>query len=423
MRMQASFKRMFGWWTAVSISAGLVRGADLRGMTTSSVFLGIALAFVIGTASGGELSEASKLEEFLGESDFVPMQILWNGRGGWGGIVSAPDGTMVAFQSPGGGTCRRSRDGGRTWESEIMIAPDAKGGNALVDETKGDLLYVNPGAGWLFRSRDSGASWARETCEARPDGFGLTPKREGVSAMQAGVTLAFGPHKGRLLTPARIMGPKNSNDVPWRPYHYSTALYSDDGGKVWQTSKPFPVFGTGEAALAELSDGRILYNSREHMSRNNRYFAWSGDAGDLWIDATQTELPDGVRGSSYGCMGGMIRLPVANCDILLYSNLDTESGEMPKQTGASTSKGREKITVWASFDGARTWPVKRLVYDGPSAYSNLGVGRSGTASQGKILLIFEAGVKDCYEAVQVVSFNLSWLLNGQDVHTLLVKNP
>ena len=61
----------------------------------------------------------------------------------------------------------------------------------------------------------------------------------------------------------------------------------------------------------------------------------------------------------------------------LSSNLDTDAGEMPAQVGASTSKGRERISVWASFDGGRTWPVKRLVYDGPSAYSNLDLKRTG----------------------------------------------
>lgn len=82
-------------------------------------------------------------------------------------------------------------------------------------------------------------------------------------------------------------------------YHYSTALYSDDGGKVWQTSKPFPVLGTGEAALAETSDGRVMYNSREHMSRNNRYIAWSEDGGDTWLNPSQSaELPDGARRTS-----------------------------------------------------------------------------------------------------------------------------
>jgi sialidase-1 len=348
------------------------------------------------------------------------MQALWKGRGGWGGTVAAPDGTVVAFHAPGGSSVRRSRDGGASWDTDIEIGPDAKRGNALVDETNGDILYVNPGAGWLYRSRDHGATWAREEIQLRPDGFGLSPSEGGVSAMQAGITLAFGEHRGRLIMPARIMGPENSNDVPWRPYHYSTAVFSDDGGAVWQTSKPFPVFGTGEATLAELSDGSILYNSREHMSRGNRFFAWSHNGGELWINPSRSpDLPDGARGTSYGCMGGMIRLPVQGYDILLYSNLDTEAGEMPARVGASTSKGREKVSVWASFDGGGTWPVKRLVYNGPSAYSNLGVGRTGTPSQGKIYLIFEGGPTGCYEAVQVASFNLSWLLNGRDVADFL----
>lgn len=367
--------------------------------------------------SGSRFAMAARLEEYLGEPALVPMQPLWKGRGGWS-IVTAPDGTVVAFQSPGGGNCRRSRDGGQTWDADIEIASEAKEGNALVDETKGDILFVNPKAKCLFRSRDQGVSWTREGIQVLPDGFELTPSS--VTAMQSGITLAFGKHPGRLIMPARIMGPKHSNDVAWRPYHYSTAIYSDDGGAVWQTSKPFPVLGTGEATLAELSDGSILYNSREHMSRGNRFFAWSHDGGELWINAYRSpDLPDGARGTSYGCMGGMLRLPVAERDILLYSNLDTDAGEMPARVGASTNKGREKITVWASFDGGRTWPVKRLVYDGPSAYSNLGVGRSGTPSQGKIFLLFEGGPTGCYEAVQVVSFNLSWLLSGRDAAEFL----
>jgi sialidase-1 len=374
-------------------------------------------------AADGGYAVASRLEEFLGEPLFVPMQELWEKRGGWGGVLTAKDGTVVAFQSPGGGNCRRSLDGGKTWDADILIASDAKNGRGLVDETTGDVLYVNPGAGWLFRSRDHGASWTRESVQARPDGFGNIPDPGlGVLAMQCGITLAFGERKGRLIIPARVAGPKHSNAVQWRPYHYSSALYSDDGGAVWQTSKPFPVLGTGEAALAELSDGRILYNSREHMSRGNRFLAHSDDGGDLWIGAYRSpDLPDGARGTSYGLMGGMIRLPVPGHDILLYSNVDSDAGAMPKQVGASIVTGREKATVWASFDGGRTWPVKRLVYEGPSAYSSLGVGRSGTPSQGKIYLLFEGGPKGPHEAVQVAAFNLSWLLNGRDITTLIGK--
>ena len=118
------------------------------------------------TTSGG-YAVASQLDEFLSKPVFVPMQALWKGRGGWGGIITAKDGTVVAFQSPGGGNCRRSRDGGRTWDPDIEIAPDAKGGNAIVDETKGELFYVNPSNGWLFRSADHGATWVREAVQVR----------------------------------------------------------------------------------------------------------------------------------------------------------------------------------------------------------------------------------------------------------------
>jgi sialidase-1 len=373
-------------------------------------------------AAGLEYAVASRLEEFLGEPLFVPMQQLWEQRGGWGGVLTTKDGTVLAFQSPGGGHLRRSLDGGKTWDADILLAPDAREGRALVDETNGDVLYVNPGMGWLFRSRDHGATWSRETVEVRPDGFGNIPKLEGVAAMQCGITLAFGPKKGRLLMPGRIMGPKNSNAVEWRPYHYSTALYSDDGGAVWQVSQPFPVLGTGEAALAELSDGRILYNSRSHMSRGNRYLAHSDDGGHLWTGAYRSpDLPDGPRGTSYGLMGGMIRLPLAGYDILLYSNSDTDAGMLPSKVGGSVAAGREKITVWGSFDGGKTWPVKRLVFDGPSAYSNLGVGRKGTPSEGRVYLVFEGGPRGSHAAVQVVSFNLSWLLDGRDIATLTGK--
>lgn len=364
---------------------------------------------------------SARLEEFLGEPVFVPMQQLWERRGGWGGVLTAPDGTVLAFRSPGGGEIRRSHDGGVTWDDPIAIDPSgdaskANGGNAMVDETNGELLYVCPQEDWLYRSADAGASWVREAIEVRPDRLGLVPGIEGAGAMQCGITLAFGEHRGRLVSPARIMGPKNSNDVPWRPYHYSTALLSDDHGKTWQTSNPFPVFGTGEAAIAELSDGTLLYNSREHMSRGNRFLATSYDGGSLWIEPRRSaELPDGPRGTSYGLMSGMLRLPIAGRDILLYSSSDTDAGAMPAERGASIAGGREKITVWASFDGGRSWPVKRLVYDGPSAYSNLGVGRSGTASEGRIFVIFEGGPRGSHAAVQVASFNLAWLLDGGNV--------
>lgn len=352
------------------------------------------------------------------ESSFFEMQELFKGRGGRN-IVIAPDGTILSFHGP---LLRCSADGGKTWTQPREIGADA-GGNAVVNEFNGEVLLVRASKGYMWKSSDNGRTWIREGITILPDGFGHGSP-EGVplsvGAMQPGITLKYGEHKGRLLMPARCQGPEASNDVAWRPYHYSTAIYSDDGGKTWQTSKPFPVLGTGEAALTEISDGSILYCSREHMSKGNRFIAWGYDGGDLWLNPYRSAyLPDGARGTSYGCMGGLIRLPNDRYDILIYSNLDTDTGSMPQEVGGSTSVGRRNITVWASFDGGRTWPVKRLVFDGPSAYSSLAVGRIGTPSEGKIYLFFEGGHKGMYSAVNVAVFNLIWLLEDRSLNEFI----
>jgi len=158
-----------------------------------------------------------------------------------------------------------------------------------------------------------------------------------------GITLRYGKHKGRLLRPARYYGVADRQDI----YHltYNTAIYSDDGGKTWQTSERIPELGTGEGTVAELSDGRIYYNSRRHWDpkdakydRCMRWEAWSYDGGETWKDSTISKiLPDGARasiGNGSGCMAGLVRLPVKGRDILLYSNCD------------SKTENRTDVSVW-----------------------------------------------------------------------------
>ena len=201
------------------------------------------------------------------------------------------------------------------------------------------------------------------------------------------------------MRPARNYAAGNRGEE-W-PNHYTTAIYSDDGGTTWHTSEPFPAFGTGEATLAELADGRIYYNSRRHwapegVNPRRRWTAWSDNGGESWNGLAICEvLPDGPQNSNYGCMGGLVRLPVAGRDILIYSNCDSPDG-------------RNKGTVWASFDGGKTWPVKRLVHAGGFAYSSLSAGRPGTPSEGWIYLLFESG------GAKLARFNLSWVLGGEN---------
>lgn len=356
------------------------------------------------------------------EDPFFEVQMLYETER-FPNIAVAQDGSVLAFKGDEApARVRRSEDGGKTWGPVIEIG-DFGMGAAIVDESNGDilvLLYRQEGKGYgskyipvpfIFRSKDHGKSWQKEQVTLLPDRFGRIGITQG---SESGVTLQYGEHKGRLLVAARVFGLENENAFDTWHYCYNTALYSDDGGKTWQTSAPFPVLGTGEGALAELSDGRIYYNSRSHTATDAmRRIAWSYDGGATWINPSKSsELPDGMRGTPYGCMGGLVRLPLEGRDVLLYSNLDSDGGR-------DLAREREKITVWASFDGGETWPVKRLVSNGPSAYSSMAAGRPGTVTDGDIFLFYEGGEGGQYSALQLARFNLAWLTGKEDWQSFL----
>ena len=370
-------------------------------------------------------ARATGLDAFLGAESFA-LQKLWDGPGGTS-VVVAQDGSVLAFEGTGGNRVLRSTNGGASWGAPVTIGGDALNGNALVDEVSGDVLYVNPALNALWRSSNHGQSWTEETITIAADGLGN--RARDVRYMQPGITLQYispppygSDQRGRLIMPARILGPEDSDALDWRIYHYATSIYSDDGGASWQTSIPFPIMGAADGAIAELTYDGLIFSAREQITRGNRYIGMSPNNGLNWIAADRNaDLPDGPRGSTFGLMGGLIRLPVEGYDILLYSNVDTDAGSVPAQFAGDSTDGRERITVWASFDGGKTWPLKRLVYDGPSGISNLAAGRAGTSSAGKIFLLFEGGPAGSDSAVHLAAFNMSWLLDGEDINDYLVE--
>ncbi len=347
------------------------------------------------TASG--LPTEGKLESFLGKPTLEIAQVHQGGR--FPNIVVAVDGSLVAVW--GGVKVKRSEDGGKTWGEDIPVAKGFMGGGAIVNELNGDILvFVEkqhpPAPLTIYRSKDNGKTWAAMKAIIKPDANGNVPS---MHMNDAGITLRHGKHAGRIIRAARHYAGKNDRSK-W-PEHYTTAIYSDDGGETWNTSKPFADMGTGEAALAELSDGRLYYNSRAHWYKNDkepplrRRCAYSADGGATWTDWQIVDvLPDGPQNTNYGCMGGLTRLPVKGKDVLIYSNCDSNGG-------------RKQGTAWASFDGGKTWPVKRLITEGSFAYSSLNAGRPGTQSEGQIYVHFEGG------GSKVARFNLSWLVQGK----------
>ena len=62
-----------------------------------------------------------------------------------------------------------------------------------------------------------------------------------------------------------------------------------------------------------------------------------------------------------------------------------------------------ELSIKVSFDGAKSWPVRRMVRTGPGNYTWMAAGRPGTPSEGMIYLVSN---KDW-----MARFNLAWILD------------
>lgn len=351
--------------------------------------------------TSSSIAEDAKVGDFLGEPKMEMQQIFAGER--FPNVVVAKDGTVVATWGTSTYRARRSEDGGKTWGAVIEIAsPGFQGGGVTVDEGSGDILafveaHHPPAKLSIYRSSDHGKSWKIQDTVIKGDSKGNVPS---MHMNEHGITLTRGKHKGRLIRPSRWYAGKNDRSR-WG-LHYTNAIFSDDGGKTWTASEPFPALGTGEATLAELSDGTIYYNTRRHWAPDGenprrRWTAVSQDSGVTWKQLNFCEvLPDGPQDTNYGLMAGLTRLPVVGRDILLFSNVDSP-------------RGRTHGAVWASFDGGKTWPIMKPVFHGRFAYSSMTSGRPGTKSAGWIYLNFEGGPQG---GSTVARFNLSWVLEG-----------
>lgn len=359
----------------------------------------ILLVVVIGCSSPfiALASDDEVLNSFIGEPKLELVKVYDEGR--FPNLIVAKDGSLLAFWN--GVVVRKSSDGGATWGDTIKVADGFMGGGVTLDEASGDILaFIEsghpPADVYIYRSQDHGLSWQQQETVIEPDESGNSPS---MHMNEHGTTLQFGPHRGRLIRPTRFYAGKNDRSQ-W-PEHFTNAIYSDDGGKSWKTSKPFLAKGTGEACIVELADGRLYYNSRRHWAPEGvnplrRWHAYSDDGGVTWSEATICEtLPDGSQHRSYGLMGGLTRLPLKDKDVLLFSNIESNDG-------------RKNGVVWASFDGGTSWPIKRVIYKGKFAYSSMNVGRTESPSDGWIYVFFEGGEA----AGTVARFNLSWLLQG-----------
>ena len=241
----------------------------------------------------------------LAVSEPVQVDVYVAGEGGYHtyripSIVAAPDGTLLAFAegrqanaSDSGDidlVMKRSTDGGLTWSALTVIGDNGPNtfGNPcpVVDASTGTIwLFTTHNRGvdresaiiageaggtrtvWLMRSDDNGVTWS-------------PPVEVTASTKRSDWTwYATGPGVGIQTTAGRLVIPANHAEAH-TGIHRSHVIYSDDGGSTW-TIGGIADPGTNESQIAELSDGRLMLNMRNHPPKpvNVRQVAISDDGG------------------------------------------------------------------------------------------------------------------------------------------------
>ena len=329
------------------------------------------------------------------------------------GVITTNTGTLITVcdarvDRPGDAinnidlAVKRSTDSGRTWEP-VRFVVDFPGKEAAADPC---IVFDNQTQRtWLFYDyilaelAESGTRIlenriiALHTIFSDDEGKTWSDPRDLTSSVMAPSweAVLVGPGSGSQTRDGRLLVPCYSNRTD---DGYAHVLVSADHGISWQiTSAASP--NTTESAIVELTDGRWLLNMRNSLRSGYRVISTTADGGQHWEKAQEEmALPEPC------CQGSLVRFT------------DIRDGHKKNRLLFSNPSDREQrrnMTVHMSYDEGKTWPVSKVIYTGPSAYSCLTILKDGT-----IGLLYENGENSPYERITFARFDLQWLSNGAD---------
>ncbi len=347
------------------------------------------------------------------------------------GLLVTPSGVVLAHcearQGRGGDwdpidiVMRRSTDGGDTWEPPFVAMDHRRfGDREPINNFSCIADYVTSEVHVLFCN-----NYARVfSMKSADDGLTFSEPVEVTSVFEAfresypWRVIAVGPghsiqlKNGRLLA-AVWMSNGSSGEFGDKPGHRPSevaVVYSDDHGVTWQPGDFVVRNGErfrhpNESTLVQLSDGRVLCNSRSESHDHRRLVSVSDDGVSNW---SEPKFDDALLEPI--CFGSIL----ATEEGVVFSNPDVlertmPGGPEPRFGPAETGKifDRKQMTVQLSLDDCQSWVTKRILESGPAGYSDLAV-----LPDGSLLCLYECGMVDRMfddRYLRLARFNLAWL--------------
>jgi sialidase-1 len=281
---------------------------------------------------------------------------------------------------------RRSSDGGKTWDQQEIVYEEGGtekitiGNPCVVGDQETGIVWLafcrDNDRVFMTHSIDEGKSWASPeeiTEKVKEPEWGWYATGPG-----HGIQLKHGKYKGRLVLPCDCGDSEGWGD--WDKKGRSLVIYSDDHGKSW-TRGGITEKSMNECEVVELADGSLLLSMRNYRGAKQRAFAVSKDGGGTWSSPENHE-----QVYCPTCQASLHRHSWQP-DIILHSG--------------PGGPGRNNMTIRASYDEGKSWPVAKVLMEGSGAYSDLAV-----LPDGRIGCLFEIGG---YKQIVFMTFPLQWL--------------